>query len=206
MCFQGSIVGAVSLGAYFRTYSGYFSPFENKVSTTCDDFNLSRLSVFNHRYPVPRDLKSFSALGPESKVISKFSFRLSGCLIMVFQVSCPGYVKTYRDSSTHKMQDSVSVHTSYWAIWFWLAYSSRLSFFPFGIKVDLLFLLYGSGQETSWYSQWEYQYAWKWKSQILPMRSDELSGSRRRIRSLSSFRIIGSFVARGGPTRLRNLN
>jgi len=102
----GSVVGAVSLSAYFCTYSGYFSPFENKVSTTCDEFNLSRLSVFNHRYPVPRDLKCFSELGPESKVTTKFSFRLSGCLIMVLQVSGPGHVKTYRDSSTHKMQDS----------------------------------------------------------------------------------------------------
>ena len=93
----GSVVGAMSLSAYFCTYSGHFSPFENKVSTTCDESNRSRLSVFNHTYPVPRDLKCFSALGPESKVISKFSFRLSGCLIMVFQGSGPGHVKTYWD-------------------------------------------------------------------------------------------------------------
>jgi len=37
------------------------------------------------------------------------SLRLSGCLIMVFQASGPGHVETYRDFSTHKMQDSVSV-------------------------------------------------------------------------------------------------
>ena len=101
----GSVVGREP-GRLFPYVSGYFSPFENKVSFTCDDFNLSRLSVFNHGYPGPRDLKCFSELGPGSKVTTKFSFRLSGCLIMVFQVSGPGHVKTYRDSSTHKMQDS----------------------------------------------------------------------------------------------------
>jgi len=106
-----------------------------------------RLSVFNHTYPVPRDLKCFSALGPESKVISKFSFRLSGCLIMVFQGSGPGHVKTYWDGpillpiKCKIRLVCLYVHTSYWAIWFWLAYSSRLFFFPFGV---LPFPLYGS--------------------------------------------------------------
>ena len=89
-----------------------------------------------------------SELGSESKVITKFSFRLSGCLIMVFQVSGPGHVKTYRDSSTHKMQDSVSVCTSIQAIeqFDYDLPIPSLSFFfsfPFGV---LLFPLYGSGQ------------------------------------------------------------
>jgi len=138
------MVGAVSLSAYFCTYSGYFSPFENKVSFTCHDFNASRLSVFNHGYPVPRDLKCFSELGPESKVTTKFSFRLSGCLIMVFQVSGPGHVKTYRDSSTHKMQDScVRPYKLLSNFDSDLLILAVFFFFPFGV---LLFPLYGSGQ------------------------------------------------------------